>query len=341
MSLLFKILTSELSKKLDEFEPFVEDNSFQKGFGEHYRQRLLPLVRAYEIDRLKALSQAKNKIRILLPVMIMLPILSFFCWDIAEFDPDIGEILFYANLLGIGCLYAYALKSINQYTKSVKDNVFPRILEFLGDFVFSSTNPEFDKILKSFEDFSIIPSHSRFECEDHISGNYNSVAIQLFEADLQRRRRRGYRTIFSGLIIKLEVKKKFEKKTVIKTDKGSIGNWFRDSVGSMNTVRLEDPEFERVFEVYSEDQVESRYLLTPTFMERLLKVRETFKSGDIQCSFYNKSFLMLIPISGSIFEPGPITEREDFIDDAKSLLSEMELIFGIADTLKLDMNTGL
>ena len=81
MSLLFKILTSELSKNLGEFEPFVEDNSFQKGFGEHYRQRLLPLVRAYEIDRLKALSQAKSKIRILLPVMIMLPILSFFCWD--------------------------------------------------------------------------------------------------------------------------------------------------------------------------------------------------------------------------------------------------------------------
>ena len=38
--------------------------------------------------------------------------------------------------------------------------------------------------------------------------------------------------------------------------------------------------------------------------------------------------------------PDPL-QREDFIDDAKSLLSEMELIFGIADTLKLDMNTGL
>lgn len=341
MSLIFKILSSDTSGKLGEFETFVEDSSFQEGFQEHYSQRILPLVKEYEKKRLEALAKAKHKLRILLPVMIILPMLSAFFWYMGGFDPDLGELLFYANLLGIGLIYTYALKSIGQYTNSVKDNVFPRILEFLGDFEFSSSNPKFGNILESYENFGIIPSHSRSECEDHVSGNYNSVAIDLFEADLQRRRRRGYRTIFSGLIIKLEVKKRFEKKTVIKTDIGSIGNWFRDSVGSMKTVKLEDPEFESVFEVYSENQVEARYLLTPTFMERLLKVRETFKSGDIQCSFYNKSFLMLIPISGSMFEPGPITEREDFIDDAKSLLSEMELIFSIADTLKLEMNTGL
>ena len=42
-----------------------------------------------------------------------------------------------------------------------------------------------------------------------------------------------------------------------------------------------------------------------------------------------------------MFEPGSIHEREDFIDDAKSLLSEMQSIFQIIDTLKLNQNIGL
>jgi hypothetical protein len=42
-----------------------------------------------------------------------------------------------------------------------------------------------------------------------------------------------------------------------------------------------------------------------------------------------------------MFEPGPITEPEDFIDDSKSLLKEMQLIFDISDTLELNIKTGL
>ena len=95
------------------------------------------------------------------------------------------------------------------------------------------------------------------------------------------------------------------------------------------------------FEVFSEDQVEARYLLTTSFMERLIEVRKIFQSDKMQCSFLDQSLLMLLPIDKDMFEPGPITEPEDFIDDSKNLLKEMHSIFNICDTLKLDMNTGL
>ena len=36
-----------------------------------------------------------------------------------------------------------------------------------------------------------------------------------------------------------------------------------------------------------------------------------------------------------MFEPGSIYEPEDFIDDSKSLLKELNLIFSIIDQLKL------
>mgnify|MGYP001230305973 FL=1 len=50
---------------------------------------------------------------------------------------------------------------------------------------------------------------------------------------------------------------------------------------------------------------------------------------------------MMIPIKKNMFEPGSIYEPEDFIDDSKNLLKELNLIFNIIDQLKLNMKINL
>ena len=134
--------------------------------------------------------------------------------------------------------------------------------------------------------------------------------------------------------------KSFSGKTVVKKDSGTVGNWFKKST-SLKKVKLEDPNFEKMFEVYSDDQVEARYLLTVTFIERLKELVENFGGKSIQCCFYNNKLLMMIPIEKDLFETGSIYEAEDFIDDSKSLLKELSLIFNIIDTLKLNMKINL
>ena len=57
-----------------------------------------------------------------------------------------------------------------------------------------------------------------------------------------------------------------------------------------------------------DDQV-TRYLLTVTFMERLMELTSSFGSKSIECCFYNKELFMMIPIK-NMFEPGSIYEPE-------------------------------
>ena len=76
-------------------------------------------------------------------------------------------------------------------------------------------------------------------------------------------------------------------------------------------------------------------------MERLKQLAEVFGGKTIQCCFYEKKLLIVIPLKKDMFEPGSIFEPEDFIDDSKSLLAELNLIFGIVDTLKLNMKVNL
>ena len=90
---------------------------------------------------------------------------------------------------------------------------------------------------------------------------------------------------------------------------------------------MDEVEKERVFEVFSTDQIEARYLLTVSFMERLLELGEIFDKAEIQLCSENNNLLMLIRLRKPIFEPGPITEPDYFIDDSQNLLKEMYLIF--------------
>ena len=53
---------------------------------------------------------------------------------------------------------------------------------------------------------------------------------------------------------------------------------------SGSRVKLENPDFEKTFDVYSTDQIEARYLLSPSMMERLLALDREFNK-NITISF--------------------------------------------------------
>ena len=76
-------------------------------------------------------------------------------------------------------------------------------------------------------------------------------------------------------------------------------------------------------------------------MQRLIDLNDVYESQKMECAFYDNSLLMLISLNRNLFEPGSIFSRENFIDDAKILLRQMNAIFSIIETLKLDLDIGL
>lgn len=83
---------------------------------------------------------------------------------------------------------------------------------------------------------------------------------------------------------------------------GSIGqilqSW-KSEYGQI--VKLEDPEFERAFVVYSDSQIETRYILTPALMQRLLDFRRRSK-GELQVSFVGSNVNIGLNRVGKLFE---------------------------------------
>ena len=310
--------------------PFVETEPYEVGFANHYETYLKPQVHVFEKRRNQAVQKFKKNTR--RSIIIVAAVVALLYFDIIPWlDGASGAAVVFLVVFSI----AISRSSLHEYRESVKEKVFPHVLSFLGEYSF---DPKPGSQMNRFEGSQILPDYHVEKSEDRTVGTYKGVNIEFFETILQKPKQ----TVFHGVVIKLSVKKLFKGHTIVVRDRGLGGNFFKKIFsGSLEKASLEDPRFEDTFEVFTTDQVEARYLLTASFMERLLNLHDVFEGKGVQCSFYEDMLLIMIPSSKNLFEAGSVWQRVDFIDDAKAFLKEMNQIFSVIDILMLDQDTGL
>lgn len=108
-----------------------------------------------------------------------------------------------------------------------------------------------------------------------------------------------------------------------------------------NKIKFEDNEFNKKYDVYSFDEIEARYLITPAFMERFKNMQTAFGTKRVKCSFYDDKIMFAITTNKNLFELGslfrPVTDYDNFNKFFKELTSILKFI----DYFKLDEKTGL
>ncbi len=141
-----------------------------------------------------------------------------------------------------------------------------------------------------------------------------------------------WRDIFKGLFFKADFNKHFYGCTLVRSGKAGLFSGFSNSL-----VKLEDPRFNKCFTVYSNDQVEARYLLTPKMMEQLVGLQDSI--GGFEASFCGSS--INIAAGGfpyNAFEPNvklPCTDQEQM----SRILGWIFTVTNIVN--ELDLNTRI
>ena len=116
-----------------------------------------------------------------------------------------------------------------------------------------------------------------------------------------------------------------------------------ESEKSMLNVQLEDSAFNKNYDVYSKDQVEGRYLVTPAFMERFKNLHTSFGTEMAKCAFFDDKIMFALSTGKNLFEltGGMFFSLKDNAEQAKIFYEEISAIYEIIDYFKLDEKTGL
>lgn len=182
-------------------------------------------------------------------------------------------------------------------------------------------------------------SADRYSEEDLVAGQVGQTPIRFSEVhseykttstDSKGRRTEHWHTIFRGVLFVADFPKNFKGLTVVLPE-GFMAGVFGDSRGE--AVKLEDPEFERAFRVYSNDQVEARFLLSTSLMERILDFKERSRS-QIHLSFSGGNLYIAISLNRNLFEPSIL--RATKVSDLMTYLADLRFAIGVVEDLNLN-----
>ena len=170
--------------------------------------------------------------------------------------------------------------------------------------------------------YELVPPYDKSRFEDLWHGQVAGRGFGLHEAHLQERRGSGknrrYVTVFRGAVMNIDFSREFHGTTLVeRADRHKalfgLGN-HKDSIKfeghRLDYVDLVNPDFEDVFCVFSDDQVEARYLVHPEYVERLIKVQQAFAGKDIRALFTSGELVIVVETE-NMFESGAINAAED------------------------------
>jgi len=189
-----------------------------------------------------------------------------------------------------------------------------------------------------FDQAAIFSERGSYHSDDRVRGRIGQTP---FEAGEVRRKytsgsgknSRTY-TVFNGLFFHFDFNKALRGVTIVQPE-GAPSHEIGSRTG-LTLATFENPEFEKAFKVYTSNEVEARYVLTPVLMERLLAVRE-HAGRPVFLSFKENGAYLGIQYGRSLFEPG-IADTT-----SKTAVLEMAEHFSLADVVvhELDLNTRI
>lgn len=253
----------------------------------------------------------------------LLPVLAFI-WFGPAWLGNFKIILSAAGAMGVA---GWGYMPISKAKKTIKIGINSAIARHFGIAYEHEVDPGAE--YSAARQYALIPGCDRDNFEDRWFGTLEGHDFNLYEAHLEERRGSGknrrWVTVFRGAIIAMEFGRDFHSTTLLQR-RGKHKKWFglggrADHVNfkghRLDYVDQVHPDFEDVFEVWSDDQVEARYIVHPSYVEHLLALEKAFHGKAVRALFKAGEVVIAVQ-SGNLFESGSMDANEDHIRVAEA-----------------------
>ncbi len=317
-------------------------------FKAYYETEMLPELEVLEKRRKKMVSRSFRVVLFSLLALLLLVVL----YQSTLFDQKrdtltpwfIGGgivIVFIAIFTGV----AWA-RDKTFYT-DFKKQVIERIVKFISPNLLYE--PKNYVGSDSFQRSRIFLNHvDRYSGDDMVHGKIDKTQIWFSEvkaehktttSDNKGNRKTTWHTIFKGMFFIADFNKHFQTSTVVlpnRLGKGFLASFFNkiNLTRREKHVNLEDPDFNRHFVVYGEDQIEARYVLSTSLMRRITEFKEKHPN-PLYISFVNSFLYVAIAYRKNLFEPSYFKSLLRF-SLVKEYFEDIHLAVSIVEELNLN-----
>lgn len=328
-------------KSYDEFKAF-------------YSEELL--AELLELDGIRKRILVKSAAMTIV-ILALAGLFSLFCW--AELVEDLEIALFFWILCG-GVWYAAIRFFARDYRSNFKQMIIEPLIHFIDPNLSYTPDGFIDLLI--FRRADIFQRYvNEYDGEDLVCGTIDKTTIRFSEVRAYYKEEnenslltsaltpkdsvgalldKYKHTIFKGLFFVADFNKDFLGQVLVMPDKAEkyFGR-FGKMLQSHNFIRgelmkMDNAEFEQAFAVYGSDQIQSRYVLTPVIMNKILDFKK--KTGAAICLSFKDSVLYItVPCKRNLFEPKYFKSIVDYIETFR-YFQDLTLFIGIVDELNLN-----
>jgi hypothetical protein len=317
-------------------------------FQRYFNEQMLPDLQVLDQRRKTVVGRSTRVILISLAVLAFIALLYHYYGRHWTNENTIIFFIAAAVLVVIAAIITFGTWAADKtFYSDFKSQVIERIVKFVHPtLVYEPSN---FVGADSFQRSRIfLNSIDRYRGDDMVSGMIDKTQIWFSEVkaeykvtttDSKGNTRTTWHTIFQGMFFIADFNKHFQTSTVVLPNK--MGNNFLSNLfNKMNLgrreklVKLEDPDFNKQFVVYGEDQVEARYILSTALMRRICEYRSKHK-GHLFISFVNSFLHVAISYPKALFEPSYFKSLTSF-DQAKEFFEQIYLAVSIVEELNLN-----
>lgn len=312
-----------------------------------YRKKLKPRLRQVERERKKV----KGKITFVIIIFLFIACIASGILMKSSRNLNLNIIIpiFVVAIVLSGFIIRFLTKD---YRNNFKQNVIKEMFDLLLQK--SNFNPQGYINDQDFNRCHLITErYNRYNGEDYVTGNIGHIGIEFSELHVRHvtgsGKNRSDVTRFKGLFFKCTFDNNIKTPILIHSDTAerffgrSIGRFFQKySQNGYDLVQLESPEFEKIFAVYSKDQVQARVILNPLTMDRLTQFIKRYKE-KIEISVIDNNLYFLVHSSKNYFEPKIFSDALKWKDvmaiyDLLSLITELVNQFNLNKRVKSNVS---
>jgi len=317
-------------------------------FKQFFDQDMMPDMEALDKRRKTVVKRGTTVVLSALSGLILTSVV-YFSLDVSKQDNNsiFYYIIIMAAILITGILFGGTWARDKTFYTDFKQQVIEPIVKFVSpDLTYEPNNYVGSD---SFQRSRIFMNRvDRYSGDDMVHGKVDKTQIWFSEikaeyktttTDNKGRRRTRWHTVFKGLFFIADFNKHFQTSTVVlpnRLGKGFLAGFFKKMNISRREklVKLEDPDFNKYFVVYGEDQVEARYVLSTSLMRRITEFREKHPN-HLYISFVNSFLYIAIAYTKDLFEPSYFKKLTRF-SLVQEYFEDIQLAVSIVEELNLN-----
>jgi len=315
-----------------------------KDFDIFYEQQLQPVLDGVEKIRRKI----NNKIVRSFLFSFLFAFLGFYFAFHVDDDHEWNAVwaffTFFTAIAIPGYTISFGFGNMKKMKHAYKNKVLVELLLFLYDKVDFHSHKGFS--MKVIDNSGILDN--KLDTSDIVAGEdyvkciIGNTTIQFAEMYVVRSDYIFSKLLFRGIFISAKFNKLLKHRTVILpkkriTRKRKLRFNLQDMLSHGHIITLENSKFNELFVVYGEDEIETRYVLSSSMMEKLIAYQEKLNK-DIAFSFVENRMYAAIYTNKNHFEP-TISKP---LNDKAQIVQHFELYKMLTDrVLDLDLKLRL